>query len=499
MAEKKPTADSKLVGLLAQFDDPDSLMNACNEARETGYKKMDAYTPFPVHGIDEAIGIQRTWLPFIVFAVGFGALFIGLGLQFYTNGGTSGVSTDQTPVFPGYDFLISGKPRWSVPANIPVTFEIIVLSSAFATFFGMWIMNKLPMFSNPLHRISRFKRATNDKFFMMINDTDELFDRSSTEAQLRDWGAVAIEECRQDLTDNEFPKVVKLVGLLAAILLLIPPVMVFRAMGQTSRAPRLHFNPDMDWQHKYKAQSVGPNMGEELNPDYLLGNSRSAQGRLPGTVRWGALEEDTEFYQGIQSGSSSVTVTALGSQIHTSLQDEDHAETPGETSSESAADPAAQEPSGQEAAAGAAPAVAEPAWVAKFPEGVEVSEALLARGQARFNIYCTPCHGYSGNGDGLVNQRALALAASGKATWTAAKSLHDPLVKVQPVGRIFDTITNGRGTMGPYRSQITPEDRWAIVAYVQALQETGIQPPAPITEEAPKTETPAEEAPKTDE
>ena len=74
----------------------------------------------------------------------------------------------------------------------------------------------------------------------------------------------------------------------------------------------------------------------------------------------------------------------------------------------------------------------------------------------------------------------MALNATGQAAWTAAKSLHDPEVKKNAVGRIYDTITNGRGTMGPYRRQIPVEDRWAIVAYVKALQGTGIKPPAAV-------------------
>jgi mono/diheme cytochrome c family protein len=133
-------------------------------------------------------------------------------------------------------------------------------------------------------------------------------------------------------------------------------------------------------------------------------------------------------------------------------------------------------PAGGAQDGGAAPAVPEPDWMTQFPEGVEVSLATLNRGQARFEIYCSVCHGYDGNGGGLVNQRALALNVNGKAAWTEAKSLHDPTIKVQPVGRIFDTISNGRGTMGPYHSQIPIADRWAIVMYVKALQETGIQP-----------------------
>ena len=120
-------------------------------------------------------------------------------------------------------------------------------------------------------------------------------------------------------------------------------------------------------------------------------------------------------------------------------------------------------------------------------EGIEVNQELLARGQQRFNIYCSACHGYAGNGDGLVNTRAVALNANGQATWTAAKSLHDPIVKdaeKNPIGRIFETISVGRNTMGPYGDQIPVADRWAIVAYVKALQETGILPPTVAEEDA---------------
>ena len=450
------TEDSKLVGLLAQFDDPDSLVAACNQAREAGYTKTDAFSPFPVHGIDPALGIKRSILPFIVLGVALGAVCIGLGMQWYTNTDSGTIS----PAFPGYPFKISGKPYFSLPANIPVTFEVIVLSSAFATFFGMWILNKLPMLSNPLHRISRFKRATNDKFFLMIEEKDEKFDAASTQAQLNEWGAVAIEECRQDLTDNVLPSWFRMVALLGALLLLVPPVVIFRSMGMTNRAPRLHFMPDMDWQEKSKTQTVAPTMVGGKN---LFLDMRAMRAPVEGSVAWDQLESDTEMFQGIKRDHQAV---------QTSLK------------------------TGQDQDAGAEKEDLSK-YMTSFPEGIEVNAELLARGQNRFNIYCSACHGYSGNGDGLVNQRAVALAGTGKATWVSAKSLHDPIVKdpaQNPVGRIFDTITNGRSTMGPYKSQIPPKDRWAIVAYVKALQETGIKPAGAAgaeTEEAVATEAPA--------
>ena len=125
-------------------------------------------------------------------------------------------------------------------------------------------------------------------------------------------------------------------------------------------------------------------------------------------------------------------------------------------------------------------------WLTEFPKDITVDQQFVERGQQRFNIYCSACHGYDGNGNGLVNQRAMALGANGQAQWTAAKSMHDATVKddaKNPLGRIFDTITNGRNTMGPYGAQIPAEDRWAIVAYVKALQQTGIKPVMAVADE----------------
>ncbi len=449
---------SKLVGLLAEFDDPDSLVQACDQARQYGYKVMDAYSPFPVHGIDPAIGIRRTKLPFIVLSVALCAVCLGLGMQWYTN------KYDASPIFPGYAFKISGKPYFSLPANIPVTFEVIVLSSAFATFFGMWLLNQLPRLSNPLHRMERFKRATNDKFFLLIETGDAKFDRSRTASQLQQWGAVVVEECRQDLTDIKLPSWLKLGGVLLAVLLLLPPVMIYRAMGMTNRHPRLHFMPDMDWQHKFKAQRMSPAMAEG---SYLFADLRSARAPVAGSVAWGHLDTDGEMYRGIKKDwKPKVTATAnVGPSVSTSTSSQD-------------AVAASQEPAEKVTPP---PVVEEDLtkYVTEFPEGVEVNAELLARGQRRFEIYCSVCHGYAGNGDGLVNARAVALNATGQATWTTAKSLHDPIVKdaeKNPLGRIFETISLGRNTMGPYKDQIPVADRWAIVAYVKSLQETGIKP-----------------------
>ncbi|MGD9548235.1 MAG: cytochrome c [Candidatus Krumholzibacteriia bacterium] len=104
-------------------------------------------------------------------------------------------------------------------------------------------------------------------------------------------------------------------------------------------------------------------------------------------------------------------------------------------------------------------------FVDTFP--VALDQELLDRGQERFNIYCAPCHGLSGNGNGMVNIRAQALA---EGTWTPPTDLTGQSVVDRPAGHIFNTITNGIRSMPAYRAQIEPADRWAIVAYVRALQ-----------------------------
>ena len=111
-------------------------------------------------------------------------------------------------------------------------------------------------------------------------------------------------------------------------------------------------------------------------------------------------------------------------------------------------------------------------WAATFPPQVAVTMDLLQRGRERFNIYCQPCHGLAGYGDGMVNRRAMVLMNLGVngPTWVQPKSVHEQQIREQPVGQYFNTITNGVRNMPAYGPQIPVADRWAIVAYVRALQ-----------------------------
>jgi hypothetical protein len=169
-----------LVGLLAEFDSVDDVLAAARAVRRAGFLRWDVHSPFPIHGIDFAMGIKPTILPWLVLGAGLTGLVGGLALQWYAN------AFD-------YSFFISGKPLFSVPAFIPVTFELTILFSALTAVFGMLILNRLPRLYNPLFKHQRFRRVTSDRFFIYIDATDRKFEERETGKLLAVAGATAIE------------------------------------------------------------------------------------------------------------------------------------------------------------------------------------------------------------------------------------------------------------------------------------------------------------------
>lgn len=176
---KSATATS-VVGILAEFPAVTPLIDAAKAVRAAGYTRWDVHSPFPIHGIDPVMGIRPTRLPWLVLAAGLFGLAGGITLQWFTN------ASD-------YPYLISGKPIWSLPANIPVAFETTVLCAALTAVFGMLWLNRLPTLSNPLFRHDRFRRVTSDRFFILIDAADAKFNPDATAKLLQDAGATAIE------------------------------------------------------------------------------------------------------------------------------------------------------------------------------------------------------------------------------------------------------------------------------------------------------------------
>lgn len=181
----------KLWGLMAEFDSPAAIYDAAHRVRDAGYRWWDCCVPFPVHGLDKAMGVKATILPILVFFGGLTGLMLGAGLQWFTNA----ESFDLWALVPvrGYDFMISGKPFASVPAWIPVIFELTILFSALGAVGWMLLLNGLPRLYHPAFKCERFARVTDDRFFIIIEARDPGFTRSKTEAFLQTLEPLSIE------------------------------------------------------------------------------------------------------------------------------------------------------------------------------------------------------------------------------------------------------------------------------------------------------------------
>lgn len=169
-----------LAGYLAEFDDVGEVIDAAEKVRDAGYRRWDVHSPFPIHGIDEAMDIRPTILPWLVLAGGLVGLGGGLLMQWWM------MAHD-------YPYMISGKPYFSLPAFIPVIFECTILCAAFTAVFGMLLLNKLPTHYNPILKSERFRRVTNDRFFISIDATDPKFDETQTMELLKSLEPIGIE------------------------------------------------------------------------------------------------------------------------------------------------------------------------------------------------------------------------------------------------------------------------------------------------------------------
>lgn len=401
MSEKEqPTAaaPAPLYGILAEYDTPTQLVKASRKVRDAGYTRWDTYTPFPIHGIEKAMGIRMTRLPWMVLVAALLGMTVATVFQYWTN------SVD-------YRWLISGKPFWSWPANIPVIFEMTILFSAFTTLAGMLVMNNLPLPSHPLDLKERFRRVTDDKFFLFILVRDPKYDEAETRKLLDETAPVFIDTVHEDRTSNDkLPK-----GLVYALIVigaasLVPFALFAKARESKMTHGRLHVVWDMDFTPAYKTQSDNP----------LFADQRAMRKPPEGTVAVSHLTTDDHLYRGKVGG----------------------------------------------------------AFAATLPKSVAADETTMALGKAQFGIYCAPCHGLGGEGDGMVHQRAESL----KQGWVPPSNLHQQYIRDQAAGELFNTITNGIRNMPGYAAQTDAEERWAIVLYVRALQKSRVGSPSDLTE-----------------
>ena len=384
---KPPSETPRLHGVLAELPSATALVSAARRVRDSGIKRFDAHSPYPVHGIDAAMGTRMTRLPWLVLVGGLAGLASGLLLQWWTN------AVD-------YPLNISAKPIFSLPANIPVIFELTVLFAGLCAFFGVLVLNLLPSHHHPLFTSERFHRATSDGFFISVEAADERFVLDDVTALLRSAGATSVETLFDaPAAESRLPRVIVFGGVIVVVVSLVPFALFMRARVTTSPTPPVLLLQDMVAQPKYLAQAESA----------LFTNHRAYRDQVAGTVAVEDTTDDTLLWQG-----------RVGDAFATTL-----------------------------------------------PASVPLSEATMQRGRERFGIYCAPCHGLAGAGDGPVARRADELR---EGTWVPPTPLGMDHVRAQPLGQLVSTITNGIRNMPGYGPQIAPQDRWAIALYVKALQ-----------------------------
>lgn len=183
---KMPHANA-CYGLLGEFDTPKQLMEAARKVREAGYRRIDAYAPFPVEGLSQALGLGRKHdlVPLLTLIGGLGGGLSGFFFQLWVNASS-------------YPLNIGGRPLNSWPAFIPVTFELTVLGASTFAVFGMLALNKLPQPHHPLFNVARFKRASSDKFFLSIQANDPKFHLAETARFLQSINAQHVTEVRDE-------------------------------------------------------------------------------------------------------------------------------------------------------------------------------------------------------------------------------------------------------------------------------------------------------------
>jgi len=173
--------------LLAEFGTTAGVIHAAEKLRDAGYSKFDAHSPFPIHGMDKAMGLPDSKLGWIVLCCGLTGTFSAFAMMYWMNG-------------VDYPIVIGGKPPGAIPSMVPILFEVTVLFSALSTVFGMLHLNRLPRHHHPVFYSDRFKAFSDDKFFISVEAEDPKFDTKKTRALLESAHPAAIEFVEEEDT-----------------------------------------------------------------------------------------------------------------------------------------------------------------------------------------------------------------------------------------------------------------------------------------------------------
>jgi Protein of unknown function (DUF3341) len=170
----------KTYGILAEFDSPAAILSAAEKVRDAGYSRWDVFTPFPIHGMDQVMGLKNSLVGWVSLFMGGGAFMSVVGLIWFAN------AFD-------YPLIVGGKPMFSVPMTFVPSYIMMILGAAVGALVGMLAFNELPRFHHPLFTSERFGLVSRDKFMLLVGSTDPKFSETETRKLLESIGGAHIE------------------------------------------------------------------------------------------------------------------------------------------------------------------------------------------------------------------------------------------------------------------------------------------------------------------
>ena len=185
-------SESHLHGLGAEFSSASALMQAAEKVRDAGFRKWDVYSPFPIHGMDAAMGFQRSRVSLFSLIGGITGLTTAFTLIYYTSA-------------LNYPLITQGKPYFSLEASMPIFFELTVLLTAFGTIIGLLLLTLMPRLHHPVFNWDRFKRVSDDGFFVVLEAADPRFEKGASRRFLEELGGSHITEIYQDAEPSPHP------------------------------------------------------------------------------------------------------------------------------------------------------------------------------------------------------------------------------------------------------------------------------------------------------
>jgi mono/diheme cytochrome c family protein len=360
----------KLYAISSLYDSPDAIIKAAKTVTAKGFTKYDVHTPYPVHGMDKAMNLPPSKLGFVTLAFGLSGAAIALLIMYWT------MSID-------YPMIIGGKPFFSLPAFIPVTFELTVLLATLSTVIGMiTFFFYFPNNSHPIHDTDYMKNVSIDKYGICIESTDEKFNEEEIKKLFTSLGAIKIEKIY--FPDKLNVKILepKFIGLLLI-------VAVFVSLSTYLHLNKLMFIVPFNWmmdQGRLDVQSSS----EFFKDNYGMRNP------VKGTVARGFMPYEFKMQN-------------------------------------------------------------EPAVPLSNP--FLPTKENLVLGEKKYNTFCSPCHGNLGDGDSRL-----------RGQFPQPPSLHSTKSREWQDGNLYHVIVNGQNVMPSYASQMTREERWAVVNYIRVLQ-----------------------------